>query len=359
MTFSFKKSVQGICTLSAVGAAVLSVSGCGGGGDLYDTSPPTIRPKTLDALILYLDGSVTFEFLRNTGTPPALKSGNVEVGTFIYNRGGNEIRQHPNQGGDTSDTQYPDKLNSVTYSYLAVNETSAVLTMDGIVDNDLTTSGGGFDADNGSYTFLFQSDSAGNPISQVQVDLTFSTDGSAITPDVATVRIPGSAMPWFDVIFVPAGLTTDTGGPVLENYNPQVDPNAPSKIAPPSLDNLTIVFTNGTDPTYNFNIQFVTQATFPNKTNATDPDETGQGLMTVNGNPLVGAMTYSWRRINGTDTGVLVIGGINPPDPVTLNGSYVLDFLGLDNGPYNGSLDGNTTDINEVTGTFFVGSGLP
>ena len=358
----------GVAMASLLATASLLTSCGGGGGEEGDTSPPTVRPKTLDDLILSFDGNVNFELVRTTGTVGALRTGDVETGTFFYTRNGNELRQYPNRGNDQSDTHWPDEIANASYTYEAINETSGILTLNGTGVNDLTTSGGMMNALNGSYTFLFNyaSDEGAAdlldplvPIHQVVVDLTFSGNGETIISNVATVAIPGSTLPQYDIIYVPTAVTLAGGGPVPENYYPILDAARPSKIAAASLDGLIFNYTNGIpDTTLDFTIQFVTQATFPNKKNETDPDETGQGLMKVDGVALSGAVNYTWRRINGTDTGILVISGIGGGDPTTFNGSYTISFDGVDNGTYTGEVDGDTLNAAEVSGSFSIPTGV-
>lgn len=325
-------------------------SGCGGGSS-GDDSTPTIRPKTLDGIVLTLDTNVSFEFVRNTGTPPALASGDVETGTFFYKLGGVQRRQYPNQGGDNSDTQYPDDVSNASYSYRAVNESSGILTLTGIGINDLNFTGG-FNASNGSFVFLFNSDSSGTVNNSVDIDITFASNGGIITSNTARVSIPGSITPQWDIVYVPTKVQLATGGSVPENYNPTIDPNRPSRVVPASLNNLIFNFTNTgiPDPNFNFTVQFVAQATGLQKTKETDPDEIGQGLLRIAGSVVNDAIDYTWRRIGGTDKGVLTITGSNS----TFDGEYTFSFIGTDNGTYLGQADGGTANVAEVTGTFSI-----
>ena len=354
MKHQFKRGLAAVRLLTAASALAFGLSGCGGGGGGSDNSPPTIRPKTLDGLLLTLDTNVRFEFVRNTGTAPALLPGDVETGTFYYTLGGVQLRQYPNQGGDNSDTRYPDAVSNASYTYRAINESSAVLTMTGIGINDLNTTGG-FNANNGSFTYLFNSSSGGGVNNTVVIDLTFASNGSYITPNTTTTSIPGSPNPQWDVIYVPAGIRLVAGGFVPENYNPEIDPNRPSKIVPASLNNLIVNWTNTgiPDPNFDFTVQFVAQATGLPKSNEADPDEIGQGLLRVAGSAVDDAVDYTWRRIAGTDNGVLTITGSN----TTFDGVYNLSFMGADNGNYVGEADAGTVNVAEVTGTFFIPAG--
>lgn len=330
---------------SAVALLPFLLNGCGGGGGGDDTA--TTRPKTLDSLVLTLDSNVRFQLVRNTGTPAAVKNGDVEVGTFFYTLGGVQLRQYPNQQGDNSDTRYPDSISNASYTYQAINETSGLLTLNGIGVNDLNNTGS-MNANNGSFTYLFNSDSFGTEINKVELDLVFSSNGQSVSTNVTTVRIPGSLTPNYDVIRVPTAIRLTTGGLVPLNYNPEIDPLRPSRIAPASLNLQLLQFTNGAgDPNFDFTIDFVRETT---QTVNRVTTELGQGFLRAAGSPVVNAVNYTWQRIDGTDGGTLVISNSN----LTFDGTYRLDFKGTDNGDYFGTVDGNTPDASEVTGTFFI-----
>lgn len=337
--------------LTALALLPLVFNSCGSGKG-GDSSTITTRPKTLDGLVLTLDTNVRFELIRNIGTPAAIQNGDVEVGTFFYTLGGVQLRQYPNQGGDNSDTRYPDSISNASYTYQAINETSGLLTLNGIGVNDLNTTGG-FNANNGSFTFLFNTDSLDNVINQVEIDLTFTSNGQTVVTGVTTVRIPGSLAPQYDVIRVPTTIRlASSGGPVPVNYNPEVDPLRPSRIVPESLDNLRFQFTNGIpDPNFDFTIDFVSESV---QTTDRVPTELGQGFLRVAGSPVVNAIDYTWTRIGGTDSATMVISNSNQ----TFDGTYRMDFKGKDNGNYFGTVDGNTPDAAEVTGKFFI-PGIP
>ncbi len=73
------------------------------------------------------------------------------------------------------------------------------------------------------------------------------------------------------------------------------------------------------------------------------------------------AADYTWRRIGGTDTGELVLSNI-PDEAVlpfdsSLNGSYIIDFSGFQSGLYTGSVDADTLDAGDVSGSFTLLNG--
>lgn len=351
MTTSFIKRIVPIASQAAlISVFALVVSSCGGSGSSggTDDSPATVRPKSLDGVRLTLDNNVIFEFVRNAGTEGAVLNGETEVGTFFYRLGGVQLRQYPNINGEASDCRWPDSISTAVYTYRAVNESAAVLTLTGLGVNDLTTTGS-FNANNGSFVYFFNSDSNGFLSNEVVIDLTFSGNGTSITANNATVRIPGGH-PLYDTVVIPASVGLVLGGPVPQNYNPVIDPDRPSKITPASLDNLYVLFTNGIpNPAVDFTVQFVAEGgNLPPSNNG--PDEVGQGLLRVSGAVVDNAVDYTWERIGGTDDGVLVISEANN----TFDGRYTLRFLGVDNGVYTGEVDAGTPDAAEVSGTFFL-----
>lgn len=353
-------------------ASCLTLSNCGGGGD-GDDSAPTVRPKTFDGLRLRFASATYFDFVRNSGSSAAVNSGDEETGTFFYtsNVGQVNLRFYDNAGGDQSNLWWPQSVAVATYSYRAVNETSGVLTLTGtgtIQDTFFSVNGVIL---NGSaiVPFVFGSDILDDPLSEtkvVQIDLTFSSNGTSVATNTVTLSLPESTyVSTFDTVRIPTTLELSAGGFVSENYNPAVDPEAPSKIAPATLTDRRMTATNGIpDDTKNFSIQFVADAVQPSGSNGSEPSEVGQGLLRVGagaGEVVTMALDYTWKRIGGTDTGELVLSNIPDnlllPFDKSLNGSYILDFLGTENGIYTGSADGDTLDPADVSGTFLLLNG--
>jgi len=328
-------------------ACCITLSNCGGGGgDRIDTSPPTIRPKTLDGVVLILDTSVRLEFIRSTGTPGAIANGDVETGAFIYTLGGLQLRTYRNSTGGNSDVRYPDEVSTAAYSYRPINNSSGVLTLTAVGSSDLITTGI-FGADNGSFVYLFESDSNGIENHVVVMDVTFTENGSFITSNAATVSIPGGN-PQFDTVLIPTTVSLAAGGLVPTNYNPLLDPNRKSKISPESLNNKRFQFTNGIpNPSLNFTIQFASEALGPIVTNI---DEIGLGLLRVNGAAVDRAVNYTYTRTGGTDDAILVLSSSN----TTFDGRYTLRFAGRENGMYIGNVDAGTPNAADVSGSFFL-----
>jgi len=363
-------------TVVAVSLLSFGTSGCGGGGGGEGASEATVRPKTLDALVLKLGGGVQLEFVRNSVSSGALKDGEEETGAFLYTSkmGAVNFRIYDNIGGSQSNLWWPQEVIGGTYKYRAVNSTSGVLTLKGtgtiqstyysVKGQVLNSSavipfirGSFYDYYiNGTYYYYYYYDST----NVVEIDLTFSSSGNSVSTNTVTMRLPESRLVGsLDTVRVPSSITLNTGGAVPENYNPEIDPNRPSKVAPPSLHNLLISATNGTDVTKNFTIQFVKDGSYTGPGNSSaGPDEIGTGLLRVAGSPVDVALDYTWRRIGGTDTAQLVLSNI-PDDPTlpfdaSLNGTYTFSFLGAGTGTYAGIVDGDTASVADVTGTFIT-----
>ena len=338
------------CLVTSMVALTFTSCGGGGGSDGAAASPPTIRPKTLDGVVLLLDSNVSFEFVRRAGTTAAVLNGEVESGTFFYTLAGVQRRQYPNIGGDNSDCRYPDSITGASYTYRAINDTAGLLTLNGVGVNDLVTTGT-FNANNGSFCYFFNQDSNSKVVNQVEVDMTFAAAGGSVSIGTTTVRIPGSTAPQYDTVRVPSALKLASGGLVPENYNPNIDYLRPSRLCPATLNNTLVNFTNGAGTATNdFTIMFTADAGGISHSDPLAPDEIGQGLMRIAGAVVDNAVNYTWRRIPGTDNATLVLSGGNN----TFDGSYTLTFAGVDNGSYLGTVDALTLDIAEVTGTFKI-----
>jgi hypothetical protein len=270
----------------------------------------------------------------------------VETGTFTYRQIGAQLRAYNNSNGGRSDTRYPDTISTASYTYRAINSSSGILTLTAVGSSDLTTTGG-FTANNASFVYLFESDSTFATNNVVIMDLTFSSDGTVVTSNAATVTQPGGS-PLFDTIVIPTAVTLTEGGAVPENYNPVLDPNRPSKIAPVSLNNRRFQFTSGNlNPAFDFTIQFTADAvTIP----ANNIDEIGFGVLRVAATAVDNAISYTYRRIGGTDDATLVVSGSG----LSTDGTYTLSFAGTQSGTYTGLPDGLTVNPADESGRFIV-----
>lgn len=375
----FCKSVSRIAAWLSISVLALGLISCGGGGGGdAEESEATVRPKTMDGIIMSLDNLTTFEFIRNTGTAAAVKNGEVETGTFLYNSGaGISIRSYNNIGGDQSTFQYPLSVSAATYTYRAINNNSGVLTLvaNGVFDFRVTIPPGVVFPFNNSWIQLFFSHSPVTTIPNArlaEIDITFTDQGSFVTSDTLTLRIPNSPfVNTLDTVRIPSTITLATGGSVPLNYNPVSVERAPSKIAPASLGNRLMRATNGIpDQNKDFTIQFSSDGVLGGGAVTADSTEIGRGLLSVwdasttpPGFTAVGiALDYTWQRTGGTDTGILVLSNIPNvpalPFASSLNGRMVLSFSGQETGSYVGTADGDTPSAADVTGSFFMPNNL-
>jgi len=333
---------------AAMAAASLAMSSCGGGGggSDEDDSPPTTRVKTMDGITLTLSNTNNFEFTRHAGTPPAALNGSMETGSFTYSRNGNELHYIENSAGSRSNVFFPDTLNGNggTYTYLGQNDGGGVLILTAKGSTNNTIDGGAPRLYLVPDTDLFIATADGDPSTQLRIDLTFTATGSTVSTGVSSTKMVESSNP-FDDLDCATNIFLTAGGSVPVNYNPYIDPLRPSKITPASLQKKLFRFEHGGgDSSKDFTLQFASEVT------GTDTVvEVGSAIQRIGG--AIGdapAVNYTWTRIGGSDTGRLVIsGGGN-----TYDGTYTLTFLSSSSGNYLGSLDADTTDISDVTGSF-------
>ena len=342
--FSLKNAMTTLKVLSLASIAALALTSCGG-GSAADGNKATVRPKSLDGIYLYLNTptNARLEFVRNTSSNGAIENGDVETGVFFYTLSGNNLTVISNRSGTSTNTRFPDSVIGGTYSYRAVNGSAGVITLNGVADNDGTNSGAAT-AGNGSFADLFDSDSTGAERHTLEMDVTFSDSNGTALPDTSTLRIVGSTSN-FDVLALPISANLVIGGSLPTNYDPTVDPSRPSRIAPESLGNKRFVFTSNAGAAFNMTIQFTADTV---GSPSSSFDESGTGLLRRNGAIVDNGVNYTWTRIDGTDAGKLVITNAES----TLNGTYTLDFTGTTAGTYLGTTDADTTDVNEVSGTF-------
>jgi hypothetical protein len=329
----------------------------------------------MDGIVLNLESSASFEFIRSTGTAGAVNNGDVESGTFLYTPkvAADVLKLYDNLNGDQSNFRYPLSVTAATYTYRAINDSSGVLTLNatGAFDPTFTLPPGATVALNDSWIRLFYSYS---PIvftsntRVAEIAITFKDNVSFVTSEVVTLSLPESSLvSTLDTVRIPSTISLATLGPVPLNYNPVVTGRAPSRIAPATLTNRLMSATNGIpDATKNFTIQFVADASTPGLATEAGSVEIGRGLLSVYnpasvppGLTAVGiALDYTWRRIAGTDRGELILSNIpdNPalPFDTSLNGTIVLSFNGTESGTYSGSADADTVNPADVSGTFFI-----
>jgi hypothetical protein len=360
-----------ITTWVSASMLTLGIVGCGGGGGDSDKGDATIRPKTMDGIVLNLDNSAQFEFIRNQASQGAVNNGGVETGSFIYTPlvAADVLKIYDNLGGTRSNFRYPLSLSGPSYSYRAINDSSGVLTLTAAGNFSSSFTAGENPVINDSWIRLFYSYSpiVFTPNTRVaEIGITFTDRGSFVTSDTITVRLPESPLvSTLDSVRIPSSISLATLGPVPLNYNPTIDAQRPSRVVPASLTNRDLVATNGIpDPTKDFVIKLVSNATVLDP--SANSEEIGQGLLFVYDTARVPpglsavslACDYTWRRVGGTDSGNLILSNIPStsalPFAVSLNGALILNFTGTTTGTYSGVVDGDTPSASDVTGTFII-----
>ena len=326
-----------IASALALLALCISLPSCGGGGGGSDGSPSTVRPKTLDGITFSLDSKATFRFTRSIGSGPAETTSDVETGVFTYT-GNSTPKAYNSTQSNITNVIFPRSITSGTYTYQPTNSVGGTLTLTGNAIYTLPTQ---LPFPFNPVLIPFISDSDGNENRVVTVNVTFVSSGSFISANSAVVSVLGGGDPDFDSVVVPATVTLTSGGGVPPNYNPTLDPNRPSVIAPATLNNAVLTFESGTNnPAFDFSLQLAADAS---GTGSMNVDEIGQAILTVNGTIITNSEAYTYKRTPGTDDAVLVLSGSGS----AVDGSYVLSFSGTQVGTYAGS----TPDL---SGSFVV-----
>ena len=307
-------------SLLLLGSSLFFVA-CEDSGDSSSVS----RPRTLDTLILTTPFGDTFEFVRSFSSDSAENNGDIERGAFFYTSGGTNLQTYPALNGDNSDVQFPDSVNLATYEYLAVNDTSGVITLTGQGVNDLNITGN-FDAANASFTFFFNSDSAGLVSNQVTIDATFEASLTTITDVTTTFAITNATDPDIDTVVIDTSLTTNSGGSVARGFNPDLDLDRASALVPATFTGLIFDFVDDDGIEPEVRLQFTADTVV--NSSVLNVDETGQALLRVNGGVILGGVNYmAERTLQTSDVELILDGGNNDQD-----GTYILQFEALDSG---------------------------
>ncbi len=311
----------------------------GGGGDSSQTSPATVRPKSLDGLSIILNNGMRLSFLKSTGAPSAATTGSTENGAVSYNLQGTNAQNSTNLDGAMSGYLAPNSIPNLSYAYTATNERGGTIIitaggpptftapLTGTFNNILTMP-----------PSLWLSDSAANATAQVFIDITFSDDGSFITDVTTTFGPVGSVSPGNDTSVTSASITLTTGGAVPVNFDVIPDTTSKSVKIPSNLNGFVIVLND----TVNENrLQFVSSGV------VTLSDDIGNAVQTIDVNPANVGLNYVYDRQIGADIADLDISNGNP----AFEGSYVLTF----NAPFDFNLgvgEGIFTADNGLAGTF-------
>ena len=338
------KKFKPLLSLTCPFLAVFLLTQCGGGKGGEDLS--TVRPKTMDGITLTLDTNVFFDFIGGMNSPRAINNGDVETGTFFYRRGGSRFRKYPNARNTVSNSDWPDGVNTPSYSYRAINASSGILTLKGVATGGLPSVPAGQWENNESWASFFRYTSPWfdtNDTNTIVLDITFSDQGTIITSNVVTLRIPETEAEFatLDTLRINSTIRLTDGGGVPPNYNPTIDPDRPSRIAPETLDNKLMVATNGIpNPALDFTLQFTRDS---GGIGFGVDNEIGRVILRITTSPIDNAADYTWERIGGTDSGTLTLSNSG----TFFDGAYNLDFIGRENGIYTG-------DTPQQSGTFTI-----
>lgn len=298
--------------------------GCESGSGGSDT----VRPLTLDNLQITTPSGDSFGFVRSFSSPNAENTGDIERGAFFYNSGGTNLQLYPSLTGDNSDVQFPDSINLATYEYQAVNDSSGIITLNGVGVNDLNQTGT-FNALNASFTFFFNADSLGFPSNQTIVDITFEGTGAFISNVNTTWAIANSALPNIDTVLINSTFTTRAGGAVPTGFNPELDLDRASELVPATFTGLLFIFTDADGTEATVQLQFVAD---PGPVVVENVDETGLALERVNigGGSVAeipGVNYIAERTLQTSNVELILSGAGNAQD-----GTYTLEFEGVDTG---------------------------
>lgn len=324
---------------------------CGSGGG---NNSSTVRPLTMNGLVIITPQGDRFEFLRSLSSNTADNFGDTETGTFFYTSGGTNIQTYPSASGEDSDVRFPDEVNSASYTYQALGDSEGILTLTGVAVNDLFNTGF-FGADNGSFVYFFEHDSSGITTGvntrTVVIDISFTASGSFITDITTTWTIPNSLAtnPLWDTVFIPCSLFLETGGTPSAGHTSERDPDDPSRLVPDTLDGLVFDLNDTLQLTPDVAFQFSTDPG-SGTSSGNDVDETGTLIERLggigSGTAVISEIDYSASRISGTDSIELTIsGGGNDRD-----GTYTLIFSGAD----SGTVQQTTGSGVLLNGDFFV-----
>jgi hypothetical protein len=361
--FSALKSTFKLAFLSATILATTSLTNCGGGGGGGNKDDATIRPKTLDGLLLSMGpGAVNISFVRSASAKYANKSGQTENGAAVYTPI-ERIRSYETVR-DIIDTIWPLFLNNdLSYTYTAINDTSGLISLtggDGIFGaEDLTV---------GDYPVNLLYFAATSET--YNINITFGSDGNNLTDSLARIAPDdvllativddtGVSLVGYNISDVTANdpatftFTDEQGQPVPVNYTTETnDDEQVSGISNETLHLRTLSILSDAvalaQPAVTESGAF--SFTLDQSIGGIEFDETGQanyeqpqlivgGVTTQVG--LSDSGTYTYKRILGTDRAEVRFNGAQ------INVTKItLDFIGKE-GPFQ-----------RASGTYTIRGGL-
>lgn len=320
-----------------VSCVLLCNCGGGGGGD----DEPTIRPKSLNDLVLSLqNNTITLTFLRSNSTS---NSSTFESGVIDYSVR-NLLEYHTARDGDGIDVNWPHRPGQLRYEYTPINESSgririisALSSYDappGAGANELPR-GGRTDTNGQHNVRLFSGDSTqfstdfvvdflstnGQTIDQASLEIepvtatqysSVNDNGTPSDPEAYPAFINSAAFS------TTAQLRTTTFLPVVVNYGAGIDQQSDSYsvIANASLKGRTLAL----DP----DVEDATGSTFTFESSqpasSTAQVEIGESNFTpvLTPTPAAIASSYSYEGIIGTDSATLSFVSFAPASSITL-----------------------------------------
>lgn len=356
MTLSFCKPVlKTVKTIAACGAAALMLNGCGSGNG--SSQEVQVAPASLEGVRMEMYGGFTLEFARLAG------QNGVENGAVDYTQLNDTFRVgvvDPTNPNNTSslgrDVIIPFLLEQVTYQYVRTSANTGLITL-GWVNNQLyphspaTMSNpqvaeanlfwGGFFGDQTSLTMEVLFVDAGGVINDTTVRL------SNITYYTSILGV-GTTIESLDLDSTTVDISLN-GGRLLTGYDPQFNPDEPSSVVWPNLQQRSIVFEdafmNETRVAYQSSGAPVLEIAGEDFV-----DDAGILLVNVPSQTLQSpAGDFSYVRTGGNEAKLSIrynqlVGGVVTPTRV----DYTLTFTNFEGGTYTTPGGGSGTFIEDL-----------
>ena len=295
-------SLKSTFKLAAVAAAVLattSLTNCGGGGG-SGGGDATIRPKTLEGVTLSMSGNnASFQFLRSASSSTAQDNNDVETGSFLFNSQPVRAPYRSVENGFV-DVIWPRTVGVTNYSFRALNDTSAELTLtvsSATQWDSITGPIGTFTAD---YSYF---EGTATPSSLIML-ISFDGSGSAgIRIDDPDSPLAGTGS---SSTFTSGTFTVD-GQPMPAGYDSSNSNSQSGRLALSSITGTNIEFTDV--------ISANSFSLIPTATATSPSGEIGQTIYRDSSGTAIGnAADFSYSVTSGTDIATLVLSGGTPID---------------------------------------------
>ncbi|MFC5050356.1 hypothetical protein ACFPK9_07010 [Rubritalea spongiae] len=350
---SFKSTIK-CATVTAGAILTTSLTNCGGGdGD----SDRTIRPKSLEEVVLTLGGQVSFEFIRSSNSTNAENNGDTETGTFIYtvNASSSPTIQQNSINDFPITIGWPVSIGSASYQYTPINDSSGELLL---TTNDSTFSNFSLakvETDNNGNERVVNPGNHSYWSGTVKLIVSWQDNGNASSADVRMEddsstdvyvnSIGGTPVTVSSTSLTTAQFTLATGGALPLNYDPPFDADKrDSKISPTSVGGNSIFFNDLS----NSNKDFTLQLTSKGSVIGAQVDDSGSTVYIDHlGDTIINAADYTYDRVTGSDGAILELSGGSPQD-----GSITLEFTSADTDTQNAG--GTYTTSNGDSGSFVM-----